>query len=114
LCSAYEIKNGQKIFPTHPAGHSRDLPTDNKLAEWLRNKFSGRSRSSCALFLSGKLSASSTTHLPEGEGVGGSLPDSIIVGRIGPTPSRFVLRDCEWRDGLLCSIGVSLFAGLGV
>src|SRR5262245_42846208 len=54
------------------------------------------------------------SHLPEGEGVGGSLPDSIIVGRIGPIPSGLVLRDFKWRDGLLCSIGVSLFTGLGV
>src|SRR5262249_34519724 len=29
----------QKIFPTHPLGHSRDLPTDNKLAASPRNKF---------------------------------------------------------------------------
>src|SRR6266550_59611 len=34
-----EIENGQKIFPTHPAGHSRDLPTDNKLAASRRNTF---------------------------------------------------------------------------
>ena len=53
-------------------------------------------------------------YLPEGEGLGASLPDSIIVGRIGPIPSMFVLRDLERRDELLCSIGVSLFTGLGV
>jgi hypothetical protein len=36
------------------------------------------------------------------------------VGRIGPIPSMFVLRDLEGRDELLCSTGVSLFTGLGV
>ena len=53
-------------------------------------------------------------HLPEGDGLGASLPDSINVGRIGPIPSTFVPRDVEGRDELLCSIGVSLFSGLGV
>ncbi len=53
-------------------------------------------------------------HLPGGDGLGGSLPDSIIVGRIGPIPSGFVVRDLEGPDELLCSSGVSLFAGLGV
>jgi hypothetical protein len=52
-------------------------------------------------------------YLPEGEGLGASRPDSIIVGRIGPIPSIFVLRDRE-GPGELCSIGVSLFTGLGV
>jgi len=50
----------------------------------------------------------------EGEGLGASRPDSIIVGRIGPIPSMFVLRDPAGRDELFCSIGVSLFTGLGV
>jgi hypothetical protein len=54
------------------------------------------------------------THLPEGDGLGGSRPESIIVGRIGPIPSGFVLRDLEERAGLSCSIGVSLFTDLGV
>jgi hypothetical protein len=54
------------------------------------------------------------THLPEGDGLGGSLPDSIIVGRIGPIPSRVVLRGFVERDGLFCSAGVCLFTGLGV
>ena len=36
------------------------------------------------------------------------------MGRIGPIPSMFVLRDLEGRDELLCSTGVSLFTGLGV
>src|SRR5437762_6189988 len=36
-----EIRNGQKIFPMHPVGHSRDLPTDNKLARSPRNNFRG-------------------------------------------------------------------------
>jgi hypothetical protein len=53
-------------------------------------------------------------HLPEGEGLGASRPDSSIVGRIGPIPSMFVPRDLEGRDELLCSTGVSLFTGLGV
>jgi hypothetical protein len=52
-----------------------------------------------------------TVHRPEGDGLGGSRPDSIIVGRIGPIPSRFVLRG---RAELLRSTGVSLFTGLGV
>ena len=50
----------------------------------------------------------------EGEGLGGSRPDSINVGRIGPTPSTFVLRDLEGRGELLCSTGVSRFTALGV
>jgi hypothetical protein len=53
-------------------------------------------------------------HLPEGEGLGGSLPDSIIVGRMGPMPSRFVPRDFDERGELLCSAGISLLIGLGV
>ena len=36
------------------------------------------------------------------------------MGRIGPIPSMFVLRDLEWLDELLCTTGVSIFAGLGV
>ena len=36
------------------------------------------------------------------------------MGRIGPIPSMFVLRDLEGRDELLCSTGVSLFTGLCV
>jgi len=94
----------------HPAGHNRDLPTDNKLAESPRKKFS-TSRCSCR----GKLTACPTVpvHLPDGEGLGGSLPDSIIVGRIGPIPSGFVLRSFVGREELLCSTGVSFFTGLG-
>jgi hypothetical protein len=46
--------------------------------------------------------------------VGPSRPDSIMVGRIGPIPSIFVLRDLEGRGELLSSTGVSLFTGLGV
>jgi hypothetical protein len=53
-------------------------------------------------------------YLPEGEGLGASRPDSIIVGRIGPIPSMFVLRDLEGLGDLLCSTGVSLFTGLEV
>src|SRR5262245_8384181 len=49
-----------------------------------------------------------------GVGLGASRPDSIMVGRIGPTPSTFVLRDLEGRDELVCSTGVVLFTGLGV
>src|SRR5437879_7294401 len=54
------------------------------------------------------------THLPDGEGLGGSLPDSIIVGRTGPIPSRVVLRDFVEPDELLCSTGICLFTGLAV
>ena len=55
-----------------------------------------------------------TNHLPDGVGLGTSRPDSIIVGRIGPIPSMFVLRCLEAPDELFCSIGVSLFTRLGV
>jgi hypothetical protein len=54
------------------------------------------------------------TRSPQGEGLGASRPDSIIVGRIGPIPSMFVPPDLEGRDELLCSTGVSLLTGLGV
>lgn len=54
------------------------------------------------------------THLPDGEGLGGSLPDSIIVGRTGPIPSRIVLRGFVGPDELLCSTGICLFTGLAV
>ena len=37
-----------------------------------------------------------------------------MVGRIGPIPSIFVLRDLVGRGELLSSTGVSLFTGLGV
>ena len=60
------------------------------------------------------MSSRAPGYLPEGEGLGASRPDSIIVGRIGPIPSLFVLRDLEGLDELLCSTGVSLFTGLGV
>jgi len=55
-------------------------------------------------------------YLGAGEGLAGSLPDSIIVGRIGPISivSAFVPRGLEGGGVLLCSIGVSLFNGLGV
>ena len=53
-------------------------------------------------------------HLPEGEGLGASRPDSSNVGRIGPIPSMFVPRDLAGRDELFCSNGVSLFTGRGV
>src|SRR6476620_8792283 len=56
----------------------------------------------------------STAHLPGGEGLGVSRPDSIIVGRIGPIPSMFVARDLAGRAEFLCSTGVSLFTGLCV
>ena len=36
------------------------------------------------------------------------------MGRIGPIPSMFVLRDLEGLDELLCSTGVSFFTGPGV
>ena len=54
------------------------------------------------------------THLPDGEGLGGSLPDSIIVGRTGPIPSRVVLRGFVGPDELRCSTGICLFVGLAV
>jgi hypothetical protein len=53
-------------------------------------------------------------HLPDGEGLGGSLPDSIIVGRTGPIPSRVALRGLVGPDEFLCSTGICLFTGLGV
>src|SRR5438552_15958668 len=54
------------------------------------------------------------THLPDGEGLGGYLPASIIVGRTGPIPSRVVLRDFVEPDELLCWTGICLFTGLAV
>src|SRR5881628_2078016 len=36
---AMEIRNGQKIFPTHPEGSSRDLPIDSRLAKSRRKNF---------------------------------------------------------------------------
>src|SRR5689334_13053815 len=38
-CVRHVNRKWAKIFPTHPSGHSRDLPTDNRLAESSRNKF---------------------------------------------------------------------------
>src|SRR5262249_46655143 len=55
-----------------------------------------------------------TAHLPEGEGLGASRPDSINVGRIGPKPSLFAPGDLGGLDQLFCCAGVSLFAVLGV
>ena len=56
----------------------------------------------------------STAYLPEGEGLGGSLPDSSMVGRIGPIPSRGVPRCLVARDELSCGTGVCRFTGLGL
>jgi hypothetical protein len=36
----FQIKLGQKIFPTHPARRSRDLPTNDKNRASLRKRFS--------------------------------------------------------------------------
>jgi hypothetical protein len=118
-------------------GHSRDLPTDNKLAASPRKKFcnAGASYSLQSESAVGRVTpcaplwifqptacrglralpqvAATLSHL-EGDGLGASRPDSIIVGRIGPSPSIIVLRDVEGRDELLCSTGVSLFTALGV
>jgi hypothetical protein len=85
------------------------LPTDDKLAEPPRKKFYGRDSA-----LRCPDAAARRPYLPEGDELGASLPDSIIVGRIGPSPSGFVLAGFEGGDDLLCSIGVSLFTGLGV
>jgi len=54
------------------------------------------------------------TSLPflQGEGLGASRPESIMVGRTGPNPSMFVPRDVEGREDLSCSTGVSIFTGL--
>jgi hypothetical protein len=60
------------------------------------------------------LSSPRTPAHRQGEGLGASRPDSIMVGRIGPIPSMVVLRDFDARDELPCSTGVSLFTGLGV
>ena len=53
-------------------------------------------------------------YLLQGEGLGTSRPDSIIVGRTGPNPSMFVPRDVEGRGELLSSTGVFFFTGLCV
>src|SRR5262249_53968479 len=125
----------QKIFPTHPQGHSRELPIDYKLAASPRNmQFScfllppaaiGRrlchySRAPlwiCRLTRRKNcLGASALCEFPftfqGGEGLGASRPDSINVGRIGAKPSTFVPRDLDGCGELLCSTGVSLFTGL--
>jgi hypothetical protein len=85
------------------------LPTDDKLAEPPRKKFYGRDSA-----LRCPDAAARRPYLPGGDGLGASLPDSIIEGRIGPSPSGFVLAGFEGGDDRLCSIGVSLFTGLGV
>jgi hypothetical protein len=54
------------------------------------------------------------SHLPEGDGLGDSLLESIIVGRIGPIPSTLLPRELDGRRGFLCSAGVSFLTGLGV
>ena len=114
---------GKKFSRCIRQGHSRDLPTDNKLAEWPRNKFSARrvfapvaaewydTALRCPPKAFGAARRLTTVHLPEGDGLGGSLPDSIMVGRIGPIPSKLVLRG---RTELLRWTGVSLFTGLAV
>ena len=53
-------------------------------------------------------------YLLQGEGLGTSRPDSIIVGRTGPIPSMLVPRDVEGRGELLSSTGVFFFTGLCV
>src|SRR5262245_40382690 len=49
----------------HPQRRSRDLPTDNKLAELLRKKFYGCSCFSSWFFLEGKLTAPSSAVVPQ-------------------------------------------------
>jgi hypothetical protein len=48
-----------------------------------------------------------------GEGLDVSRPDSISVGRMGPVPSIFPVREPEVRDELLSSAGVSRVRDLG-
>ena len=102
-----------KNFPDASFRHSRDLPTDNKLAASPRKKFCNKSHSLRSAEERTSQPSVPTAHLG-GEGLGASRPDSINVGRIGPVPSTFVPRDLEDRDELLCSTGVSLFTDLGV
>src|SRR5207244_449715 len=106
---AIEIENGQKIFPMHPAGHSRDLPTDNTLARSLRKGFRGFAQFFLLLLLPlfRTISVGEAVGLPcsmlvrdqgagvcpfaEGVALGCTLPDSIMVGRTGPIGSNLVL-----------------------
>jgi len=97
------------------------LPTDYKLAasprKWILNSvllspLLETGRDSALRWPPKAFGAALRPYL--GEGLGGSRPDSIIVGRIGPISSLFVPRDLEERDELFCSTGVSLFTDLGV
>jgi len=89
------------------------LPTDNKLAASPRNKFCKLRSDRTARCAVRAPQRRPQAHL-DGEGLGASRPDSIIVGRIEPVPSMFVPRDLEGRDELFCSAAGSLFTGLGV
>jgi hypothetical protein len=50
----------------------------------------------------------------EGVALGSCLPDSIIVGRIAPAASGFVVRGFGRRGTLVCSVRGSFLSGLGV
>src|SRR6266567_2340487 len=50
----------------------------------------------------------------EGVALGSCLPDSIIVGRIAPNGSGFVLRGFDRRGTLVCPVRGSFLSGLGV
>jgi hypothetical protein len=49
----------------------------------------------------------------EGVALGSCLPDSIIVGRIAPNGSGFVLRGFDRRGRLVCSVRGSFLSGFG-
>src|SRR5439155_24514438 len=104
----------------HPAGHSRDLPTDSTLARSLRKGFRGFPQFLLLLLLPlfSTISVGEAVSFPystlvhdqgagvcpfaEGVAVGCSLPDSIMVGRTGPIGSKLVLRGVDGRDALFC------------
>ncbi len=83
-------KMGKKFSRRIRAGHSRDLPTDNKLAASPRNRILGSWPSSMLVGTARCAVRTPQRGVPDpslqGEGLGASRPDSIIVGRIGPNP----------------------------
>jgi len=123
---AIEIRTGQKIFPMYPAGHSRDCLQMISCRDPRARNFGvcafrtlsvGEADSFPANFSDGYGAGDCSPRasaFPAGETFGCSRPDSIMVGRIGPTPSGFSGRDLDVRDVLFCSTGVCLFTGLGV
>jgi hypothetical protein len=128
---AIEIENGQKISQ-HFASKVLGLPTNDTLARSLRKGFRGFAQFFLLLLLplSSTISVGKAVSFPcstlvrdqgvgacpfaEGVVLGCSLPDSIMVGRIGPIGSNLVLRGVDGRDALFCSTWASRFTGVAV